>query len=399
MIKKDFPNSKECVDAIVEALADPGPSKVKNAILRYAFATETRESDTSKKYRRRKRKARKKLYGAMSEVVDPSILNFGYGLMKKIRVLVIKHFAPMECIDYKDPLGFLANKIDSNNICIGQYNKILPKSIVEEAGGEWTEEMDDFVFERLAFTDMSVIIAYDKHDPEPEFQIAADKMGISLELLFCVGFFFMRAQAYHYRLCHQDSPNRGPLPIICASRPAHKFLFGGIARCESDVILAEYSMHGQVAAMGEKALGNFNVWSNKKLSDISRYLAFVYFILMYPKLSEEVRDQWPEVTNVVMQLAGRAEKTPEMIEAQTALMRRQLSINGKKGGKIVQDACKAFWLNKDMTEEMNDIVVAIFSGGEKGGDVVKQAFLRMQLRMPLRKKTPKDHCQLPNAPY
>jgi hypothetical protein len=74
MIKKDFPNSKECVDAIVEALADPRPSKVKNAILRYAFATETRESDTSRKYRRRERKARKKLYGAMSEVVDPSIL-------------------------------------------------------------------------------------------------------------------------------------------------------------------------------------------------------------------------------------------------------------------------------------------------------------------------------------
>jgi hypothetical protein len=148
------------------------------------------------------------------------------------------------------------------------------------------------------------------------------------------------------------------------------------------VILAEYSMHGQVAAMGEKALGNFIVWSNEILSDISRYLTFVYFILMYPKLSEEVRDQWPEVTNVVMQLAGRAEKTPEMIEAQTALMRRQLSINGKKGGKIVQDACKAFWLNKDMTEEMNDIVVAVFSGG----DIVKEAFSRMQLQIPLRKK-------------
>jgi hypothetical protein len=294
MIKKDFPNSKECVDAIVKALADPTPSKVKNAILRYAFATETRESDTSKKYRKRERKARKKLYGAMSEVVDPSILNFGYGLMKKIRVLVLKHFAPMECIDYKDPLGFLANKIDSNNICIGQYNKILPKSIVEEAGGEWSQEMDEFVFERLAFTDMSVIIAYDKHDPEPEFQIAADKMGISLELLFCVGFFFMRAQAYHYRLCHQDSPNRGPLPIICASRPAHKFLMGKL-------------LQWQVAAMGEKALGNSIVWSNERLSDISRYLSFVYFILMYPKLSEKVRNQWPEVTNVVMQLAGRAE--------------------------------------------------------------------------------------------
>jgi hypothetical protein len=118
-----------------------------------------------------------------------------------------------------------------------------------------------------------------------------------------------------------------------------------------------------------------------------------------------------------MQLAGRAEKTPEMIEAQIALMRRQLSINGKKGGKIVQDACKAFWLNQDMTEEMYDIVVAVFSGGdmvreahrksnsgesldatetrivlgckaggEKGGYTVAQAFLRMQLQIPLREE-------------
>jgi hypothetical protein len=50
LIKKDFPDSNECVNAIVEALADLRPSKVKNAILRYALVTEKRGGDTSKEY-------------------------------------------------------------------------------------------------------------------------------------------------------------------------------------------------------------------------------------------------------------------------------------------------------------------------------------------------------------
>jgi hypothetical protein len=301
--------------------------------------------------------------------------------MKKIRVLVLKHFAPMQCIGYKDPLEFLANLISRDNICILQFLVILAKGLVEEAGGVWTEEMKEFVFHHLGFTDMMVVVAYDKYNPEPEFHTAAKKMGISLSFLRCVGFLFMRAQVYHYNLHH---PDRGPLPVLCASSHTNKHFFDGKEISESEVLDAKDFMHGQVPAMGEKALGNVLVWSNDKIQCRSNHLSAHYRFLMAPMLSEEVQNRWPEQPILLLQIAGRDghKMTSSMIEARVALMIQQCMKNGRKGRKMVQDACRAFVMNEDMTETQIDIVVGVYAGG----DVVKQAFIRWQLGMPLLKE-------------
>jgi hypothetical protein len=116
-------------------------------------------------------------------------------------------------------------------------------------------------------------------------------MGISLSFLRCVGFLFMRAQVYHYNLHY---PDRGPLPVLCASSHTKKHFFDGKETSESEVLDAKDFMHGQVAAMGEKALGNVLVWSNGKIQRMSNHLSTDYKFLMEPMLSEEVRNRWPE---------------------------------------------------------------------------------------------------------
>jgi hypothetical protein len=151
--------------------------------------------------------------------------------------------------------------------------------------------MKEFVFHHLGFTDMMVVVAYDKYNPEPEFRTAAKKMGISLSFLRCVGFLFMRAQVYHYKLHY---PDRGPLPVLCASSHTNKHFFGGKETSESEVLDVKDFMHGQVVAMGEKALGNVLVWSNGKIQRMSNHLSTDYKFLMEPMLSEEVRNRWPE---------------------------------------------------------------------------------------------------------
>jgi hypothetical protein len=92
---------------------------------------------------------------------------------------------------------------------------------------------------------------------------------------------------------------------------------------------------------------------------------------MDPMLSEEVRNRWPEQPILLLQIAGRDgnKMTSSMIEARVALMIQQCVKNGRKGGKMVQDACRAFVMNEDMTETQIDIVVGVYAGG----DMVKDA--------------------------
>jgi hypothetical protein len=59
---------------------------------------------------------------------------------------------------------------------------------------------------------------------------------------------------------------------------------------------------------------------------------------------------------------------------------------GEKGGNTVKEAHRKSDAGESLNETETRIVLGCKAGGEKGGDIVAQAFLRMQLQIPLRKE-------------
>jgi hypothetical protein len=334
---------------------------------------------TAKQYREAERQARLQLKNTMSTVFPEELLNFGDGLMDKIRLLLIKHFAPNSSKDYVDPKGDIACKIprkfstgkakkgNGGNVCIEAYLDLITRSLTKHGGGEWNDGMKQNVNEKVGITDMCVIITKDTDNHEAEFMSAAEAMKIPLNLLHSVGFLFMVAQVKYNHLRRPEEP----LKVLCASAAAFHLMFGDAEPYANDILIfLGQSVHGQCVAM-KLPLRNHLVWPTELLIKICERVRLAFEgIVPVPKTFEYFLR--------VGQRNGK-EETKEEREAAIEILREQCRRGGRIGGKMVKEAFESFWSGKTLTPKQENIVIGCMQGGE----TVREAFRKFRNKEPM----------------
>ena len=175
-------------------------------------------------------------------------LNLGDGLSPLTVCLMIAHFAPWSCRDYKDTRKYRSPfcKIDRENPCMRMFDWILPKSLHKEAGGEWSEEMRQAISERVSIVDAKVLVTKDTEDHAKEFRAFCRDNRISMDEMNLIGFLLFAFHVKHHELGPRSNT---PLNVMVSSASAYRELFADCGYFATKSIrFLSYVAHGQVWA-------------------------------------------------------------------------------------------------------------------------------------------------------
>ena len=163
---------------------------VESAILEWLIILGDDNPD-DKQLRKKAEKARRRLTKVLEKVANGKYcgrINLGDGIQEFISLIVLKHYAPDSCINYNDPAGWECNLIDRKNACINAFLTLIPRSLHKEGGGTWTDDTAKSVNDKIAFTDMRVILPKSKQKHQSEFKTCARDCKISMDLFSVIGF-------------------------------------------------------------------------------------------------------------------------------------------------------------------------------------------------------------------
>lgn len=182
--------------------------------------------------------------------------------------MIIAHFAPKSCKDYKDIKKFLSKfcKIDRKNPCMAMFAWILAKSLHKEAGGEWIDEEAKKAIElRTVFVDAKIFVTEETKNHANEFKVFCSDAGISMAQMNLIGAIIVGVHIKHYQLGKRKSP----MAILLASTTVRNELFpqwNGL-----------FVPHGQVWAT--KTLANTEQYPLEKLDQFSFDLVKFYNVI------------------------------------------------------------------------------------------------------------------------